>query len=57
MKADDKRVLSRTGARELTPHELETSKRQWAAKHNVITFNPSTGQRDARWLTKEKTRK
>jgi len=46
MKADDKRVLSRTGARELTPHELGQVSGSGPQNTNVITFNPSTGQRD-----------
>ncbi len=46
MDRDDNRVLSRTGARELTPEELERVSGSGPQHTNVITFNPSTGQRD-----------
>jgi hypothetical protein len=46
MKADDKRVLSRTGARELTPHEVQQVSGSGPLNTNVITVNPKTGQRD-----------
>jgi hypothetical protein len=46
MKADDKRVLSRTGARELTPQEVEQVSGSGPLNTNVITINLKTGQRD-----------
>jgi len=46
MKRDNKRVLSRTGARELTPEEVELVGGSGPYITNVITINPKTGQRD-----------
>jgi|CZKJ01.1.fsa_nt_gi hypothetical protein len=46
MNADDKRVLSRTGARELTPQEVEQVSGSGPLITGVITVNPKTGQRD-----------
>jgi hypothetical protein len=46
MRRDNKRVLSRTGARELTPQEVELVSGSGPQNTNVITFNPKTGQRD-----------
>jgi hypothetical protein len=46
MEATNKRVLSRTGARELTPQEVEQVSGSGPLHTNVITFNPKTGQRD-----------
>jgi hypothetical protein len=46
MKRNENRVLSRTGARELTPEELARISAGGPLITNVITFNPKTGQRD-----------
>jgi hypothetical protein len=46
MKRDNNRVLSRTGARELTPREVEIVSGSGPLITNVITINPKTGQRD-----------
>jgi hypothetical protein len=46
MKRDNNRVLSRTGARELTPQEVELVSGSGPLITNVITINPKTGQRD-----------
>lgn len=46
MKRDNTRVLNRTGARELTPKEVELVSGSGPLNTNVITVNPKTGQRD-----------
>ncbi len=46
MNRENKRVLSRTGARELTPEEVERVSGTGPLHTNVITFNPKTGERD-----------
>ncbi|MFZ0318267.1 MAG: hypothetical protein WAL56_04000 [Candidatus Sulfotelmatobacter sp.] len=46
MKANSKRVLGRTGARELSAQEVEKVGGGSPLITNVITFNPKTGQRD-----------
>jgi hypothetical protein len=46
MKRDDKRVLGRTGARELSPQELACIISGRPVMTDVITFNPITGKRD-----------
>lgn len=45
-KVDDRRVLARMGARELTPQETARVAGAGPQHTNVITVNPSTGQRD-----------
>lgn len=45
MKVENKRVLSRTGARELTPEEVAQIS-GGLLNTNVISVNPITGQRD-----------
>lgn len=40
------RVLSRTGARELTLQEVDRVSGSGPLHTNVITFHPVTGQRD-----------
>jgi hypothetical protein len=40
------RVLARKGARELTPEEVLRVSGGGPLHTNVITFNPTTGQRD-----------
>jgi hypothetical protein len=45
VKVENKRVLSRTGARELTPEEVAQIS-GGLLNTNVISVNPITGQRD-----------
>jgi hypothetical protein len=46
MKRNEKRVLGRTGARELTPQELACIIASQPVITDIITFNPFTGERD-----------
>jgi len=46
MKRNSDRVLGRTGARELTPEEVDRVSGSGPEHTNVITFNPVTGERD-----------
>jgi hypothetical protein len=46
MEKENARVLGRTGARELTPEEVERVSGSGPEITNVITFNLKTGQRD-----------
>lgn len=46
MKPNDKRVLGRTGARELTPDEVARISASGPQITDIITFNPVTAQRD-----------
>jgi hypothetical protein len=46
MKHDHKRVLGRTGARELTPEEVARISTSGPQITDIITFNPVTHQRD-----------
>lgn len=43
---EERRVLARIGARELTPEEVTRVAGGGPRQTNVITVNPSTGQRD-----------
>jgi hypothetical protein len=45
-KNDERRVLARVGARELTPEEMARVAGAGPQITNVITVNPKTGQRD-----------
>ena len=45
-KQEEKRVLARVGARELTPEEVALVGGAGPQHTNVITVNPVTGQRD-----------
>ena len=45
-KGEERRVLARVGARELTPEEVARVAGAGPQHTNVITVNPTTGQRD-----------
>jgi hypothetical protein len=45
-KTEERRVLARVGARELTPEEVARVAGAGPEHTNVITVNPVTGQRD-----------
>ena len=45
-KSEERRVLARLGARELTPEEVARVAGAGPQHTNVITVNPATGQRD-----------
>ena len=45
-KPEERRVLARVGARELTPEEVARVAGAGPQHTNVITVNPVTGQRD-----------
>ena len=46
MKRNEKRVLGRTGARELNAQELASILASQPVITDIITFNPKTGERD-----------